>query len=49
MERPPALHLAWSAIERIDLVAEFLTGRRVNKDGRSGTDAQYQLGGRFRF
>jgi hypothetical protein len=45
-----SINLAWSPIERIDLVAEFLTGRRVNKDGRSGsTAAQYQFGGRFRF
>jgi hypothetical protein len=44
-----SINVAWSPIERIDLVAEFLTGRRVNKDGQRGTAAQYQWGGRFRF
>jgi uncharacterized coiled-coil protein SlyX len=44
-----SLNLAWSPISRLDLVAEFLTGTRVNKDLQSGTATQIQLGSRFRF
>ena len=44
-----SLNLAWSPITRLDLVAEFLTGTRVNKDLQSGTATQIQLGSRFRF
>jgi len=44
-----SVNLSWSPIDRIDLVAEFLTGRRVNKDGQRGTASQLQLGSRFRF
>jgi len=44
-----SINLSWSPIERIDLVGEFLTGRRVNKDGQRGTASQLQLGSRFRF
>jgi hypothetical protein len=44
-----SLNLSWSPIARIDLVAEFLWGRRVNKDGQRGTATQYQLGSVFRF
>ena len=44
-----SFNLSWSPIEHIDLVGEFLTGRRINKDGQSGTAAQFQFGGRFRF
>lgn len=43
------LNLSWSPIPRIDLVGEFLWGRRVNKDGAEGKATQYQLGGVFRF
>jgi hypothetical protein len=44
-----SLNLAWSPISRLDLVAEFLTGTRVNKDLQSGNATQIQLGSRFRF
>jgi len=44
-----SLNLAWTPISRLDLVAEFLTGTRVNKDLQSGTATQIQLGSRFRF
>ncbi len=44
-----SLNLAWSPIPRLDLVAEFLWGRRFNVDGESGTAGQLQLGGAFRF
>jgi hypothetical protein len=30
-------------------VIEFLTGRRVNKDGAQGTSSQIQAGWTFRF
>jgi hypothetical protein len=43
------LNLSWSPIGRVDLVGEFLWGRRLNKDGQRGTATQYQLGGIFRF
>jgi hypothetical protein len=43
------LNLSWSPIGRIDLVGEFLWGRRINKDGQHGTATQYQLGSVFRF
>ena len=44
-----SLNLAWTPISRLDLVAEFLTGTRVNKDLQTGTATQIQLGSRFRF
>ena len=44
-----SLNLAWTPIARLDLVAELLTGTRVNKDLQSGTATQIQLGSRFRF
>jgi len=44
-----SLNLAWSPITRLDLVAEFLTGTRVNKDLQNGNATQIQLGSRFRF
>jgi hypothetical protein len=44
-----SLNLAWSPIARLDLVAELLWGRRVNRDGRSGEAGQIQLGSTFRF
>jgi murein DD-endopeptidase MepM/ murein hydrolase activator NlpD len=44
-----SLNLAWTPISRLDLVAELLTGTRVNKDLQSGTATQIQLGSRFRF
>lgn len=44
-----SLNLAWTPIPRLDLVAEVLSGTRVNKDLLSGTATQIQLGSRFRF
>lgn len=47
--RRSTVNVMWSPIPRIDLVTEFLWGRRVNKDGRSGFAAQTQIGSTFRF
>lgn len=44
-----SLNLAWSPIPRLDLIAEYLWGRRINHDGQSGSAGQLQLGGTFRF
>jgi len=44
-----SLNLSWSPTGRIDLVSEFLWGRRVDKDGKKGTATQLQLGGVIRF
>jgi hypothetical protein len=44
-----SVNLAWSPIPRVDLVAEFLTGTRVNKDRTSGDASQVQVGWTFRF
>lgn len=44
-----SLNLAWSPIPRLDLVAEYLWGRRINLDDQSGSAGQLQLGGTFRF
>lgn len=41
--------VTWNPIARAELVFEFLTGRRVNKDGRRGTSSQLQAGWKFRF
>jgi DcaP outer membrane protein len=43
------LNLSWSPIPRIDIVGEFLWGRRLNKDGRRGEARQLQIGTTFRF
>jgi outer membrane DcaP-like protein len=42
-------NLTWTPISQLDVVLEFLTGRRVNKDGKSGTSSQIQAGWTFRF
>jgi hypothetical protein len=44
-----SVNLSWSPIKRVDLVAEYLLGNRVDKDGDSGFSSQLQLGGNFRF
>ena len=36
-------------IPRLDMVAEFPWGARINKDGRSGRANQTQVGATFRF
>ena len=43
------LNLLWSPIPRIDLVTEFLWGRRIDKDGGRGQARQLQIGTTFRF
>jgi hypothetical protein len=44
-----SLNLSYSPIDRVDLIAEFLTGRRVNKDRQDGRSGQMQFGWIFRF
>lgn len=44
-----SLNVAWSPISRLDLVVEYLWGRRVNRDRQSGDASQIQLGSTFRF
>jgi hypothetical protein len=44
-----SLNLVWSPIPRLDLVTEYLWGRRIDQDGQSGEAGQLQLGGTFRF
>jgi hypothetical protein len=44
-----SFNLTWSPIQRLDLVAEFLFGNRINKDRRRGSSSQLQLGTNFRF
>ena len=43
------LNLLWSPIPRIDIIGEFLWGRRRNKDGQRGEARQLQIGTTFRF
>jgi len=49
LTRRSTVNFMWSPIPRLDLVTEFLWGRRVNKDGQSGFAAQTQIGSTFRF
>jgi uncharacterized coiled-coil protein SlyX len=44
-----SINLSWSPIPRLDLVGEFLSGQRLNKNGDKGTASQWQFGTRFRF
>ena len=44
-----SLNLAWSPIPRLDLIAEYLWGRRINLDDQSGSAGQLQIGSTFRF
>ena len=44
-----SVNIAWSPVKRADLIAEFLLGRRENKDGEDGRAGQVQLGWDFRF
>ena len=43
------LNFTWSPIPQADIVIEFLTGTRVNKDGQRGASSQLQTGWSFRF
>jgi hypothetical protein len=49
LTRRSSVNLMWSPIPRLDLVTEFLWGRRKNKDGQEGFAAQTQIGSTFRF
>jgi hypothetical protein len=42
-------NLTWNPVTRADLVFEFLTGERVNKDGERGVSSQIQAGWKVRF
>jgi hypothetical protein len=44
-----SLNLAWSPIPRLDIIAEYLWGRRINFDEQSGHAGQLQVGSTFRF
>ncbi len=43
------INITWSPITDADLVLEFLSGTRVNKDRKRGTSTQIQAGWLFRF
>jgi hypothetical protein len=43
------INLTWSPFAETSLIAEFLAGTRVNKDGQSGRSRQMQVGWLFRF
>jgi hypothetical protein len=43
------LNLMWAPISQLELVLEFLAGRRVNKDGERSTSSQIQAGWTYRF
>jgi hypothetical protein len=44
-----SLNLIWSPVPRLDLVAEYLFGVRINRDQREGRANQSQIGATFRF
>ena len=43
------INLTWTPVSQLDIVIEFLTGRRVDKNGAQGTSSQIQAGWTFRF
>ena len=43
------INLTWNPITNADVVIEFLSGTRVNKDRKRGTSSQIQAGWLFRF
>lgn len=43
------LNIVWNPMPRSDLILEFLTGRRTNKDGEHASSSQFQGGWRVRF
>jgi hypothetical protein len=49
LTRRYSANLIWSPIPRIDLVGEFLTGVRINRDNARGRASQSQIGATFRF
>jgi hypothetical protein len=44
-----SFNLAWSPIRSVDLIAELLSGQRVDKDRQDGRASQVQFGWIFRF
>jgi hypothetical protein len=44
-----SFNLTYSPVRRLDLVAEYLFGNRIDKDGKQGFSSQIQLGTNFRF
>jgi DcaP outer membrane protein len=44
-----SFNISWSPVRRVDLIAEVLAGRRVDKDRQDGRAGQLQLGWIFRF
>jgi len=44
-----SVNVMWVPISQLELVLEFLAGRRVNKDGTSATSSQIQAGWTYRF
>ena len=44
-----SLNPAWSPIPRLDLIAEFLWGRRINLDDQSRSAGPLQIGSTFHF
>jgi hypothetical protein len=44
-----SFNFMWSPIPRMDLVTELLWGSRINRDTKTGTAAQTQVGATFRF
>ena len=57
IQPPDSLHLttrssvnfSWSPVPNVDVIAELLAGRRVNKDRNDGRAGQFQVGWIFRF
>ena len=49
LTRRYSANFMWSPIPRLDLVTEFLTGIRVNKNEHRGRASQIQVGTTFRF
>jgi len=44
-----SFNFTYSPTRRLDLVAEYLFGNRINKDGKQGVSSQIQFGTNFRF
>jgi hypothetical protein len=44
-----SINLMWTPISELEVVLEFLAGRRLNKDGTTGTSSQIQAGWTYRF
>ena len=49
LTRRYSTNFMWSPIPHLDLVTEFLTGIRINKDEHRGRASQIQIGSTFRF